>query len=415
MTIQLTESPIPRTGLDPLEPGFQLDPYPYYHWLLRNDPVHLGAEDTWYVTRYADVRLVMSDHKFGCASVRDWWEEMIGPGALKQIMRDTMFFEDDPKHARLRGLITPVFAPKRMKALQPKIDEVVDELLAPLFRRGEMEMVNEFAAPLALTFVCELLGIPREGYEGVRTWSLDIGPTLDLIPNDEEIRKGNIAMGAFADYLQGLIESRGSHRGPDLISVMLDAREESLAKGEPPVTMNEMVSTIISVVFAGHDTVTNQITNTMLALIRNPDQLDLLKRDPSLVSGCVEEGLRYDSAVQSNSRRLMVDVELGGKLLRKGDFVVALMGAANRDPAKFDDPDRFDITRTGTQVMSFGAGMRFCLGAILARLELRTALDRLVRMENVRLEIADSDISYQRSSMFRSLVELPVSFTPTGG
>ncbi|MFV2086279.1 cytochrome P450 [Micromonospora sp. LOL_021] len=411
MTIQLTAGPIPSAGLDPLEPAFQLDPYPYYHWLLRNDPVHLGNEETWYVTRFADVRLVMSDQRFGCASVRDWWEEMIGPGALKDIMRDTMFFEDNPNHARLRSLISPTFAPSRMRALQPKIDEVVDELLTPLAHRGEMEVVSDFAAPLALTFVCELIGIPRSGYEGVRKWSLDIAPTLDLIPSDEEIVAGNAAMGAFTDYLRELIDSRRGDHGPDLISVMLEAAEGDGVDGRP-VTMNEMISTVISVVFAGHDTVTNQVSNTVLALIRNPDQMALLRRRPELVDNTVEESLRFDSAVQSNSRRVDEDVTIGDRQLRKGDFVVALMGAANRDPEKFDDPDRFDITREGTKTMSFGAGMRYCLGAILARLELRTALDRLIRLPDMHLAMPEEEISYQRSSMFRSLVKLPVTFDP---
>ncbi|WP_343221695.1 cytochrome P450 [Polymorphospora rubra] len=196
------------------------------------------------------------------------------------------------------------------------------------------------------------------------------------------------------------------------MSIMLAEVETSTRAGERPVSINEIISTIISVVFAGHDTVTNQITNTILALLRHPEQLELLRRDRSLIPGAVEEGLRYDSAVQSNSRRLGEDVELGGKLLKKGDFVVALMGAANRDPAQFDDPDRFDITRTGVQPMSFGAGMRFCLGAVLARIELRSALDRLVNLENMRLACAEEDLSYQRSSMFRSLVDLPITFDP---
>ncbi|GAA2040086.1 cytochrome P450 [Polymorphospora rubra] len=412
MTIPLIGTPVPATGLDPLEPSFQNDPYPYYNWLLRNDPVHRGAEGTWYVTSYADVRLAMSDKRFGCASVRDFWEVMIGPGPLKDIMAYTLFFEDDPNHARLRSLVAPVFAPKRMRALEPDIDRTVDGLLAPQAVRGEMDLVSDFAAPVALVFVCDLLGIPPEGYQGVRTWSLDIAPTLDLVPNEEEIRKGNIAMGAFADYLRELIEIRKAQPRDDLISIMLAEVETSTRAGERPVSINEIISTIISVVFAGHDTVTNQITNTILALLRHPEQLELLRRDRSLIPGAVEEGLRYDSAVQSNSRRLGEDVELGGKLLKKGDFVVALMGAANRDPAQFDDPDRFDITRTGVQPMSFGAGMRFCLGAVLARIELRSALDRLVNLENMRLACAEEDLSYQRSSMFRSLVDLPITFDP---
>lgn len=413
MTAQLHTSPIPESGLDPLDPGFQRDPYPYYEWLLRNDPVHCGEEGTWYVTRYDDVRMVMSDERFGCASVRDFWEEMIGPGALKDIMRDTLFFEDDPKHGVLRSLVRPAFAPRRMRALQPEITRVVDELLAPLARRGSMELVNEFAAPLALTFVCDLLGVPPDGYEDVRRWSIDIGPTLDLVPTQEEIDTGNKAMAEFTEYLRDLISARGPDDGrEDVIGVLLAASRDEKHAGHPYVSMNAIISTVISVVFAGHDTVTNQISNTMLALMRHPDQYALLRDNPNLVPNAVEESLRYDSSVQSNSRRLDVDAEIGGKLLPRGDFIVALMGAANRDPRQFDEPNRFDITRQNIKPMSFGAGMRYCLGALLGKLEIAAALERLILLDDVQLEIAEDQLAYQRSSMFRSLVQLPVSFTP---
>lgn len=412
MTITPTAALVPETGLDPLDPAFQLDPYPYYHWLLHHDPVHRGAGGTWYVTRYDDVRTVMSDPRFGCASVRDFWEEMIGEGPLKEVMRDTLFFEDDPKHRFLRSLISPVFSPKRTRALEPRIARVVDELLTPLARQGRMELVNDFAAPLALTFVCELLGVPREGHDSVRRWSIDIAPTLDLVPTREEIDCGNVAMGEFTEYLAGLVAQRRAEPRDDLISIMIATADDPEVDKAGFVSLNAIISSVISVVFAGHDTVTNQVSNTVLALLRHPDQFELLLRDPTLIPAAVEESLRYDSAVQSNSRRVDVDVELGGKTLPAGDFVVALMGAANRDPRHVQDPDRFDLTRAAGHPMSFGAGMRFCLGAVLARLELRAALTRLIQLADLRLDIDPAAIRYQRSSMFRSLVELPITFRP---
>jgi orsellenic acid P450 oxidase len=412
MTLSVTGSPVPETGLDPLDPDFQRDPYPFYDWLLRHDPVHRGRDGTWYVTRFPDVKLVMGDERFGCASVRDFWEEMVGPGALKEIMSDTMFFEDNPHHARLRRLIMPVFSPKRMRAMEPKIMRVVDDLLEPLARRGHMDVVSEFAAPLALHFVCDLIGVPPEGYDGVRRWSLDIGPTLDLVPSREEIIRGNQAMSDFTEYLTGLVEQRRAERREDMISVMLDAMEADQSEYDRPLTTNMIVSTVISVVFAGHDTVTNQVSNTMLALIDHPDQHELLRRRPDLIESAVEESLRFDSSVQSNSRRVDEDAVIGGVELKKGDFIVALMGAANRDPEVYPGPERFEVTREGAHPMSFGAGMRFCLGAVLARLELRAALTRLVPLADLRLDCDRSALSYQRSSMFRSLVDLPIRFTP---
>lgn len=405
--------PVPATGLDPLDPDFQRDPYPTYRWLLRHDPVHRGAGGTWYVTSYEHVRTVMSDERFGCASVRDFWEEMIGEGALKEVMRDTLFFEDDPKHKFLRSLISPMFAPKRTRVLQPRIEATVADLLSPLARRGRMELVSEFAAPLALTFVCELLGVPRSGHDSVRRWSIDIAPTLDLVPTRAEIDRGNVAMGEFTEYLDGLVAQRRAEPRDDLISIMIETADDPTADTAGFVTRNAIVSSIISVVFAGHDTVTNQVSNTVLALLQHPEQLELLRRDPDLIPNAVEESLRYDSAVQSNSRRLDVDVELGDRRLPKGDFVVALMGAANRDPEHVPgDPNVFDITRKPVSPMSFGVGMRFCLGAMLARIELRAALDSLVQLPDLQLDIAPENLRYQRSSMFRSLVELPVTHRP---
>ncbi|MEU7896011.1 cytochrome P450 [Nonomuraea sp. NPDC049152] len=412
MTIQLTDTPVPATGLDCLDPAYQRDPYPFYHWLLRHDPVHRGKDGTWYVTRYDDVRTAMSDKRFACANVRDHWEEMVGPGALKEVMRDTIFFEDDPQHGFLRSLISPAFKPKRMRAMEPQIRRVVDELLEPLVPRGEMDLVKDFAAPLALIFICELLGVPYEGHEKVRLWSLDIAPTLDLVPTEEEIRLGHIAMGEFSDYLAQLIAERPKGPSEDLIGVMLEALEEGKGGGERPLTLSAIISTIISVVFAGHDTVTNQISNSILAFIHHPEQLRLLRQDPGRMADAVSECLRYDSAVQSNSRRLTEDVELGGVTLPAGDFVVALMGAANRDPAEFPHPDRFDITRAGVHPMSFGAGMRYCLGAILGRLEIAAALERLIWLDDLRVTIPEEQFVYQRSSMFRGLASLPVAFTP---
>lgn len=413
-SVPVLPRPVPATGLDPLDPEFQQNPYPTYHWLLRNDPVHRGDGGTWYVTRYADVRTVMSDNRFGCASVRDFWEEMIGEGPLKEVMRDTLFFEDDPKHRFLRSLVAPFFSPRQTRRLEPRIDLAVDELITPLAGRGSMELVSEFAAPLALTFVCELLGVPRDGHEDVRRWSLDIAPTLDLVPTCEEIDRGNVAMGEFVDYLDRLIAQRRRDPREDLISMMIATADDPEADDAGFVTRNAIVSSVISVVFAGHDTVTNQVTNTVLALLRHPDQMRLLRQRPDLIPGAVDEALRWDSAVQSNSRRADADVELGGGRIPAGDYVVALMGAANRDPDHVSDPDRFDITRTPAQPMSFGAGMRFCLGAVMARIELRSALRRIVELRDLEPSIRPDRVAYQRSSMFRSPVELPLTFRPAG-
>jgi cytochrome P450 len=394
------------TGFDPADPAVQRDPYPYYRWLLRNAPVYRDAQGIWYVSRYVDVRTVMGEPRFQRAGIRDFWAELIGPGPLSEIMRKTLFFQDEPDHGRLRSLITPVFTPRKVRALQPRIAQIVDDLLAPVTPRGEMDLMSDFAYPLALTVIADLLGVPAADRDRLRAWSLAIGPTLDLMAGPAEIARGQAAMDEFIEYLRELISARRAESGEDLLRTLLAAQNAG------DISMDEIISVLITLVFAGHETVTNQIGNGLLALLRHPDQLELLRAGPGRVPGAVEEFLRYDSSVQSNSRQLGEDVELGGTTLRRGEFVVALLGAANRDPAQFADPDRFDILRTDIQPMSFGAGMRYCLGAILARMEATAAFGRLIGLADLRLTVPDEALAYQRSTMFRGLVSLPIAYTP---
>ncbi|MER7458834.1 cytochrome P450 [Micromonospora sp. NPDC126480] len=404
---------IPDTGFEAASPAVQRDPYPYYRWLLRNEPVHRGARGIWYVTRYADVRTVMSDPRYGRAGIRDFWAGLVGPGPLSEILRHTIMFQDDPDHGRLRAMIGPAFAPRRIRGLQRTIEKIVDDLIAPLARRGTMDVVNDVAYPLPLTVTAHLLGLPPADRALLRSWSLGIAPTLDLAAGPAEIVRGQQAMGEFVEYLRQALarRTRTGEPGADLLGVMLRATDGD----DRRATVEEIISMAVTVVFAGHDTVTNLIGNGMLALLRHPGQLALLRQQPDLIPNAVEEFLRYDSPVQSNSRYLTEDVAIGGRTMRRGELAVALIGAANHDESVFAEPARFDVTRSNVQPMSFGAGMRLCVGALLARLEARAAFGRLVRLADLRLAIDDEDLIYQRSTMFRGVEELPVSFTPERG
>jgi cytochrome P450 len=399
---------IPPTGFDAARPEVLRDPYPYYHWLLRNDPVHQGAQGIWYVTRYADVQTVMGEPTFGRAGIRDYWASLVGPGPLSDILRHTLFFQDAPNHDRLRGLLAGAFTPRAVRAMQPAIEEIVDDLLDPALGRGELDVINDFAYPLALTVIARVLGIPAEDRDRFRAWTVGFSPTLDLAATPAEIERGHAAMGEFVDYLNALI-ARGSELD-GLLGVLVKAAGDGA--GAPQATLAEVLSVVVTLAFAGHDTVTSQIGNGVLALLRHPDQLALLRQDPDRLPAAVEELLRYDSSVQSNSRMLQDDVELAGHRLPRGSVVVALIGAANRDPARFADPDRLDVTRPDNQPMSFGAGMRFCLGAILARVEARAAFARLVALDDLRLAVPAEELAYHRSTMFRGVLSLPVAFTP---
>jgi cytochrome P450 len=404
----------PATAFDPASASVQRDPYPYYHWLLSHDPVHCGAQGIWYVSRYADVRTVFGDPRFGRAGIRDFWAGLVGSGPLSEILRHTIFFQDDPDHARLRALLSPAFTPRRVRELRTDIEQIVGDLLDPLRDRGELDVVNDVAYPLALTVIARVLGVPDEDRPRLRAWSVGIAPTLDLAATPAEIARGQVAMGEFVDYLRELIADGSARSVSGLIGMMLAANRADAGAG-PTASMSEILSTVVTLVFAGHDTVTNLIGNGVLALVRHPGQLALLRDDPGLLPQAVEEFLRYDSPVQSNSRKLDEDLELGGRTIRRGEFVVGLIGAANHDPAVFPEPGRFDITRTGIQPVSFGAGMRFCLGAMLARMEAKAAFRRLVELADLRLAVPDDDLVYLRSTMFRGVESLPVTFRPGSG
>lgn len=396
-------------GFDPTLADVRRDPYPYYRWLLRDDPVHQGAHGVWYVTRFDDVRSVLTDGRFERAGIRDFWQDLIGPGPLTAVVRDVILFQDDPDHRRLRDVIGAVLTPAALRRLEPRIHRIVDDVLAVFGPRGEMDVINDLAYPLALTVICEILGLDNEDYERLRRWSLDIGRTLDRAIGAAELSRGHTAILEFADYLSELILCRpGEHRA-GLLGTMLAGNGGNGRN----IRLTEVVGTVVTLVFTGNETVANQIGNGLLALLRNHDQLRLLRAEPERMTDAVEECVRFDPSIQSNSRSVGTDVELGGRTLRRGDFVVVLTAAANRDSRRFPRPDSFDITRERVQSMSFGAGMRYCLGALLARLELRVALDRLARLEEVALAVPTDELVYQPSTMFRGLDTLPITFRPT--
>jgi len=381
------------SGFNPADAEVMRDPYPHYHWLLRNDPVHRGAHGIWFVSRYADVRTVLRHDQFRRAGIRDFWSQLVGPGPMSDILRHTVLFQDEPDHTRLRALVAPTFAPRALGDLERTADEFVSELLVDA--DGELDVINDFAYPLALGVICTVLGLPREDVARIRAWSLGVGPTLDLAASPAEIARGQQAMTELVDYLDDVIP-----RGHGL----LGALRGSLSR-------EEIIAMAVTLIFAGHETVTNQIGNGVLALVRHPDQHDFLRAHPGQISRAVEEVLRYDSSVQSNSRQLAEDFELHGRTLRAGELVVVLLGAANRDPVRFDDPDRFDVCRTDILPLSFGSGIRFCVGAALARLELSAAFRALVRLTGLRLAVPPNELVYHRSTMFRGVLALPVEFT----
>ncbi|MGW4500898.1 cytochrome P450 [Micromonospora sp. NPDC004336] len=394
------------TAFDPTDADVRRDPYPSYHWLLRHDPVHRGAHGVWYVSRFADVRGVLGDERFARTGIRRFWTDLVGPGLLAEIVGDIILFQDEPDHGRLRGVVGPAFSPSALRRLEPVIAGTVDELLRPVLARGAADVVDDLAYPLALRAVLELLGLPAADWRPVGRWSRDVGRTLDRGASAEDMHRGHAAIAEFADYVERAMARRRREGGEDLLALMLAAHDRGL------VSRNEIVSTVVTFIFTGHETVASQVGNALLSLLDHPDQLDLLRRRPDLLARAVEECLRYDPSVQSNTRQLDVDVELHGRWLRRDDVVVVLAGAANRDPGRYDRPDEFDVRRDPVPSMSFGAGMRYCLGSYLARAQLRAALGALVRLPGLRLACDRDGLTYQPRTMFRGLASLPIAFTP---
>ena len=290
---------------------------------------------------------------------------------------------DPPDHGRLRGLVVRAFTARRIEDMRPRIQQIVDEIIDQVESRGRMDLIADFAFRLPVTVICDMLGIPQEDRQVFFTSSRAAGRLLDLAPlSKAEIEEQNADNLAMAAYFQRLFELRRREPDNDLTTHLVQAEEDG-----NKLTNEELTANIILLFGAGHETTVNLIGNGLLALHRNPDQLQLLKSDPSLMANAIEELLRYDSSVQVTGRTTLEDVdEIGGIPLEKGQTVVCLLGSANRDPAVYPAPDRLDITRRDVRPLSFGGGIHYCVGAQLARIEGEIAIGTLLRrLPNLRL------------------------------
>jgi cytochrome P450 len=308
---------------------------------------------------------------------------------------------DPPEHTRLRRLVVRSFTPRVLEALRPSIEQLVDELLAAAERHPRMDAIGQFAYPLPAIVIAKLLGAPEDAREQFMQWSKTI---VDFVgtghPSEERARNNERTLAEFRAFLEPLIRDRRRHPQEDLMSILASSDE-----GER-LSDDEIVSTCIVLLFAGHETTANLIGNGLLALLKHPEQLALLRAEPERMPAAVEELLRYDSPVQRNRRLAMEGMTFGGKQIARGDSVLVFMGSANRDPAKFADPDALDISRSPNPHMAFGHGIHFCAGAALTRLEAPIALRALLdRFPDIRLA-ADFTERWHRNITFRGLESL---------
>jgi cytochrome P450 len=400
-------------GFNPFDPGFRVDPYPVYRRLLAEDPVHQTPFGMVVLTRYRDCAAILRDPRSSSdASNSNMYQAFMAGRDPEEVfgamagMRPFLFM-DPPDHTRLRGLVQKAFTPKTVENLRPRIQELVDDLMAPALEGGSMEVVEDLAYPLPVRVITEMLGVPLADHDTFKGWSKELAGALDpdFATPDDVLERRERAASAFVEYFQALIAERRTAPRDDLLSALIAAEDEGNKLSE-----KELLSTLILLLVAGHETTVNLIANGVLALARHPDQLHRLREDPTLVRTAVEEVLRYDPPVQFTARVAMEDIDIEGATLGKGDQAIVLVAAANRDPEQFPEPDAFDVGRQENRHLSFGLGAHFCLGAPLARVEGQVALGALAtRVDD--LAIAVEEPEYKTNIVLRGLAALPVTFT----
>ena len=391
---------------NPMDPEFVADPYPMYHRLRAEDPVHHSPLGFWVLTRYPDVMAMLRDPRLIKEPIAAFVAARFGiavPPGLGLSMLD----RDPPDHTRLRGLVSKAFTPKALESLRPHIQQIVDDLLAHAVKQGEMDLIEEFAYPIPVRVICEMLGVPVRDHERFKAWGLDIARGLDaiMLPPDSEVGQRSVSgRRALADYFRGLSAERRAAPRDDMLSALIAAEEAGDKLNE-----EELLATCILLLVAGHETTVNLIGNGTLALLRHPDQLRKLRENPGLIGTAVEELLRFDGPVQRTARIPSEDITIGGQTIGKGEMVMPFLGAADRDPAQFPDPDRLDITRADNRHIAFGMGIHFCLGAPLARMEGQIAINTLLA-RLPKLALATDRPQFRQSLTLRGLQALPLSF-----
>jgi cytochrome P450 len=396
-------------------PAFLANPYPLYAMLRATSPVlrppipGYDGPGAVVLTRYADVEAVLRDPRFSVDRTRADLVRAFSDRFPRQLLEGpdgfrTMLMMDPPDHTRLRHLVNRAFTPRRVEErMRPRIAALVDELLAGVRERGGMDVMRDFAEPLPAIVIAELLGVPAQDHRQFKEWSSELlaeGPARAFEPGAQE--RTTALFQRLRGYVRAIVAERRIAPGDDLISGMIEAQEERDALSE-----GELISTSLLLLIAGHETTTNLIGNGLLALLRNPEQLERLRREPERLDNAVEELLRYDSPVQATIRIATEDVSIGGATIPKDAATIVLLGAANRDPAVFAEPDRLDLARENVRHLSFGLGTHFCLGAGLARLEARLAFRGLLALP--ALTLATEAPEYRPNPFLRGLRSLPVT------
>lgn len=396
-------------------PEMIADPYPVFHRLRSEDPVHWDKEQrVWILTRYEDVASALQDPRLSSArheAIANLSSEDLKKMGLEELapvfrtLSNMMVFSDPPKHTRLRKLVSKAFTPRIMEGMRSHIQETLDRVLDEVQAAGRMDVIKDLAYPLPSKIIAEMLGVPVGDRDRFKSWTQDTKLFFTTIWNTpEELQRALRSFGEFTRYLYDIVTQLREHPKDNLLSALVRAEEEG-----DKLSKEELFANTILIIGAGQETTTNLISNGIFALLRNPDQLQLLREDPSLIGQTVEELMRYDSPVQLVVRLAKEEFEIGGKKIKKGEFVTPVLAAANRDPQYFSNPDRLDITRKKNPHLAFGGGSHFCIGAPLGRLEGQIAILTLFqRFPN--LQLTGQPLEYGDNFNLRALKALPVTW-----
>lgn len=395
-----------------LDPEVLANPYPLYHQLRSHDPVHWDPFlHAWVVTRYSDAVHVL--HHF--SANRTPTPEQLSAlnlsalNPIAEVMVRQMLFLDPPDHTRLRALASAAFTPRRVEQLRSHIQDVMNTLLDAVVPNGSMDVIADFAGPAPAIVTAELLGVPAGDHAQLKEWSQDFAEMLgNFQHNPDRFPRVLRSVENLCSYFRSAMRDQRLHQSEGLVQAMMAAEIEGAR-----LTEEEIIANLIVTMVGGLETTTNLIGNGVLTLLRHPAELDRLRADFSLIPSAVEELLRYESPSQHTARLAPADVELGGKLIRKRQAVIAVMGAGNRDPERFPEPDVLDITRKNNQHLAFGWAAHFCFGAALARLEGQIAFATILRRLPQLSLNAQGPLVWRHNLGLRGLTSLPVAFTPS--
>jgi cytochrome P450 len=394
---------------NPFVPSFKKNPYLQYARLRDAEPVHRSqALQAWVLTGYEDCLAVLRDHETFSSDSRS------AGGAIAEAIRqqreasvlrqaDTILGLDPPRHTTLRALVSRAFTPRRVQELRPHIEEIAASLLDEADRAGdEWDLMETLAQPLPVIVIAELLGISPDDRLQFKDWSNALAETTNLLQNEAMAARARQATRELIDYFGRVIDERESAPRDDLITALVQAEEDGRR-----LRREDVLAFCILLLVAGNETTTNLIGNGLAALLDHPEAMAVLRADPGRIPDAVEEMLRYDSPVQGVARFVTRDTEVGGVSMARGDILLAMTGAANRDPAAFADPDRFDLERGGGRHLSFGQGIHYCLGAPLARLEADIVF-RALLARYASIEVGGAGIERGGTLLLRGPVRFPV-------